>query len=155
MSTGLDYLEYWDLTRAPFSLAPCPDDLYMSKQHGECLLRLKYGVMAGKGGSLLISQNAGDGKTTVVANLTRRLALTRVRTIVLDAGRTIFDGTPAELAGRAVGHVWDAALSDPHATCRAIGPHQFRCVGSAVPDGATAAEPTVADGYVALVRYDA
>jgi general secretion pathway protein A len=69
MDTDLEYIKYWDLVRPPFSLAPCPDGLFMSKQHGECLLRLKYGVMAGKGGSLLVSENAGDGKTTVLRRL--------------------------------------------------------------------------------------
>jgi general secretion pathway protein A len=69
MSSDNDHLEYWGLAHEPFSLAPCPDSLFLSKQHGECLLRLKYGVMAGRGGSLLVSENAGDGKTTVLKKL--------------------------------------------------------------------------------------
>lgn len=64
-----DYVEYWGLTRPPFSLAPCPRDLFLSKQHRECLLRLKFAIMAAKGGALLISENAGDGKTTVLRRL--------------------------------------------------------------------------------------
>ena len=87
MSTDLDYLEYWKLTRPPFSLAPCPDDLFLSRQHSECLLRLKYGVIAGKGGSLLVSENAGDGRTTVLrrleANLPKELDC-EVRTAFID-----------------------------------------------------------------------
>ena len=65
----LDYHKYWGLTSAPFSLTPDPTSLYMSKQHRECLLRLKYGIMANKGGALLISENAGDGKTSVLRRL--------------------------------------------------------------------------------------
>ena len=65
----LDYHKYWGLTSAPFSLTPDPNHLYMSKQHRECLLRLKYGIMANKGGALLISENAGDGKTSVLRKL--------------------------------------------------------------------------------------
>ncbi len=65
----LDYHKYWGLSCAPFSLTPNPDHLYMSKQHRECLLRLKYGILANKGGALLISENAGDGKTSVLHRL--------------------------------------------------------------------------------------
>ena len=65
----LDYHKYWGLNCAPFSLTPNPDNLYMSKQHRECLLRLKYGILANKGGALLISENAGDGKTSVLRRL--------------------------------------------------------------------------------------
>lgn len=60
------YLRYWNLDRYPFALAPDPSMIYMSKQHQECLVRLKFAVVSGKGGSLLISENAGDGKTTLL-----------------------------------------------------------------------------------------
>jgi type II secretory pathway predicted ATPase ExeA len=68
-SGSFDYLAYWGLERAPFSLAPDPQRLFLSRQHGECLLRLKYAVMAEKGGALLVSRNAGDGKTTILRRL--------------------------------------------------------------------------------------
>lgn len=105
--------------------------------------------------------------TSLIADLGRRativvathhadeLAAVCHRVIVLDAGRIVYDGSPAELADRAIGHVWDAAQPDPHATCRAIGPERHRCVGAARPADARAAQPTVADGYVAVVRYGA
>ena len=60
------YLRYWGLKKNPFALAPDPEMMYMSKQHQECLLRLKFTVVSGKGGALLISENAGDGKTTLL-----------------------------------------------------------------------------------------
>ena len=60
------YLEYWSLEEVPFALSPDPRMLYLSKQHKECLIRLKYAFYSNKGGALLISENAGDGKTTVV-----------------------------------------------------------------------------------------
>jgi general secretion pathway protein A len=70
MTTAVfDYVEYWGLKQPPFSLAPCPENLFASKQHRECLLRLKFAILAGKGGALLISENAGDGKTTVLRRL--------------------------------------------------------------------------------------
>ena len=60
------YLRYWGLEHYPFALAPDPSMIYMSKQHQECLVRLKFAVISGKGGALLISENAGDGKTTLL-----------------------------------------------------------------------------------------
>ena len=70
MTTAVfDYIEYWGLSQVPFSLAPCPEHMFESKQHRECLLRLKFAILAGKGGALLISENAGDGKTTVLRRL--------------------------------------------------------------------------------------
>lgn len=65
----LEYHRYWGLERPPFSLTPDPDNLYLSKQHRECLLRLMYAIHANKGGALIISANAGDGKTTVLRRL--------------------------------------------------------------------------------------
>jgi ABC-2 type transport system ATP-binding protein len=98
----------------------------------------------------------GRQSTIVIAtHHADELAAVCRRVIVLDAGRIVFDGSPASLAARAVGHVWDTPHPDPYATCRALGPDQHRCVGAAVPAGAVAAEPTVADGYVAVVRYGA
>jgi general secretion pathway protein A len=86
-SEVFDYLKHWGLAQQPFSLAPCPQTLFLSRQHGECLLRLKYAVMAGKGGALLISQNAGDGKTTILRRLCNDLRQElkgRVRIAFLD-----------------------------------------------------------------------
>lgn len=47
--------------------------LFLSTQHKECLLRLKYAVASNKGGALLVSENAGDGKTSVLARLVQDL----------------------------------------------------------------------------------
>ena len=69
-----DYYAYWGLKQPPFTLTPDPAKLFLSKQHSECLLRLKYAVTSNKGGALLISQNAGDGKTSVLNLLTAELA---------------------------------------------------------------------------------
>ncbi len=69
-----EYLKYWGLSRPPFSLTPDPEMLYMSRQHQEGLIRLKYAVVSNKGGALLISENAGDGKTSLLARLRTELA---------------------------------------------------------------------------------
>ena len=64
-----DYLTYWGISKPPFSLTPDPEMLYMSGQHSECLMRLKYAIFSHKGGALLVSDNAGNGKTSVLARL--------------------------------------------------------------------------------------
>jgi len=66
-------LAHWGLHSSPFAMSPDPDLLYPSKQHGECLLRLKYALHSNKGGALVVSNNAGDGKTTVLRRLIRDL----------------------------------------------------------------------------------
>jgi type II secretory pathway predicted ATPase ExeA len=68
-----EYLEYWGLERPAFSLAPCPDTVFLSRQHAECLIRLKYSILSRKGGALLISEHAGDGKTAILGRLCRDL----------------------------------------------------------------------------------
>lgn len=68
-----EYLSYWGFTRSPFSLSPDPGMLFLSSQHREALLRLKYGVLSNKGGALLISDNAGNGKTSILRKLVEDL----------------------------------------------------------------------------------
>ncbi|MDH4229326.1 MAG: AAA family ATPase [Nitrospirota bacterium] len=67
------YLQYWGLKEPPFSLAPSPRMFYLSDQHRECLMRLKYAIHSGKGGALLVSEHAGDGKTTTLQLLMQQL----------------------------------------------------------------------------------
>ena len=68
-----DYLAYWGIKKPPFSLTPDPEMLYLSTQHSECLMRLKYAIFSQKGGALLVSDNAGNGKTSVLAKLNKDL----------------------------------------------------------------------------------
>jgi general secretion pathway protein A len=68
------YLKYWGLQEAPFSLAPNPKMFYLSDQHRECLMRLKFAIHSGKGGALLISEHAGDGKTTTLNLLMQEIS---------------------------------------------------------------------------------
>lgn len=103
----------------------------------------------------LIAQLAADATIVIATHHADELAAVCRRILVLDAGRLVFDGEPDALAARADGRVWDAPTPDPHATCRAIGPDRHRCVGAAVPPGAEPASPSVADGYLAVVRYGA
>jgi len=69
----MDYYAYWGLKSPPFALTPDPTKLFLGRRHSECLLRLKYAVTTNKGGALLVSENAGDGKTSVLKLLTSEL----------------------------------------------------------------------------------
>ncbi len=54
------------------------------------------------------------------------------RVVVVDGGQPIFVGTPATLAERAQGRVWESTEQTAGAVCRAVGPGRFRCVGEHV-----------------------
>jgi general secretion pathway protein A len=58
------YTAFFQLTQAPFSIAPDPQYLYMSERHREALAHLLYGVNSG-GGFVLLTGEIGAGKTTV------------------------------------------------------------------------------------------
>ena len=58
------YARFFGLRQEPFSLAPDPRYLFMSKRHREALAHLLYGVSGG-GGFVLLSGEIGAGKTTV------------------------------------------------------------------------------------------
>ena len=58
------YSEYFGLQEMPFSIAPDPRFLYMSKQHREALAHLIYGFNS-DGGFVLLTGEVGTGKTTV------------------------------------------------------------------------------------------
>lgn len=58
------YQNYFGLAEAPFSIAPDPRYLYMSRRHQEALAHLLYGVNGG-GGFVLLTGEVGAGKTTL------------------------------------------------------------------------------------------
>lgn len=102
-------------------------------------------------GNLLVS--LAESVTVISAtHHAEELASLCHRVVVVDGGQPIFVGTPATLAERATGRVWESDVQTPGAVCRAVGPARFRCVGELVPAGATPVAPTVADGYLATVR---
>ncbi|MCX7966763.1 MAG: AAA family ATPase [Syntrophorhabdaceae bacterium] len=63
------YLKYWGLEKHPFLLAPDSNMMYMAGQYFECFERLKYAVATQKGGVLIVSEDAGLGKTTILLKL--------------------------------------------------------------------------------------
>ncbi len=58
------YAQFFELKQNPFSIAPDPRYLFMSKRHREALAHLLYGLDGG-GGFVLLSGEIGAGKTTV------------------------------------------------------------------------------------------
>ncbi|HOV90916.1 MAG TPA: SH3 domain-containing protein [Syntrophorhabdaceae bacterium] len=67
------YIEYWGLESHPFLMAPDSHMMYMAGQYYECLERLKYAVNTHKGGALIVSEDAGLGKTTIILKLIEEL----------------------------------------------------------------------------------
>lgn len=63
------YIEYWGLKKHPFLLAPDSSMMNVTGQYYECLERLKYAINTNKGGVLVISEDAGLGKTTILLRL--------------------------------------------------------------------------------------
>jgi general secretion pathway protein A len=66
------YLSYFNLTEAPFSIAPNPRYLYLSRRHQEAIAHLLYGVN-GDGGFVLLTGEVGAGKTTVCRYLLEQI----------------------------------------------------------------------------------
>ena len=58
------YTEHFGLTEAPFSIAPNPRYLFMSKRHRDALAHLLFGVQS-DGGFVLLTGEVGTGKTTL------------------------------------------------------------------------------------------
>tara|TARA_B110001454_G_scaffold1956_1_gene1791 strand:+ start:5606 stop:7114 length:1509 start_codon:yes stop_codon:yes gene_type:complete len=58
------YLDYFGLTRLPFSIAPDPDLLYLSPAHHEALAHLNY-ALTSHGGLICLTGEVGMGKTTL------------------------------------------------------------------------------------------
>ena len=100
----------------------------------------------------IVSERAEARTVILSTHQTEDVAALCPRVVVMDGGRTLFDGTPQELAGMAAGRVWHAAdrASDAHLSWR-TGDGRHRNIGPNPPAGADLVEPTVEDGYLLLV----
>ncbi len=58
------YADYFGLKEIPFSIAPDPQYLYLSKRHKDALAHLFYGIQS-DGGFILLTGEVGTGKTTL------------------------------------------------------------------------------------------
>src|SRR4029453_5600681 len=59
------YQRFYHLEEMPFELTPDPKYLYLSRQHREALGNLEYGLLAGRGTTVLLGE-AGTGKTPLL-----------------------------------------------------------------------------------------
>jgi ABC-2 type transport system ATP-binding protein len=76
------------------------------------------------------------------------------RVYVMFSGRIRFTGTPADLAGLAVGRVWEDDRQDPEAIRSWLtSTGSFRHLGNP-PNGAQVVDPTLDDGYLLLARKE-
>lgn len=76
MQTIEDYISYWELESHPFLLSPQPSMFYEGGQYFECLQRLRYAVKTQKGGVIIVSEEAGLGKTTLILRLIEEMKST-------------------------------------------------------------------------------
>jgi ABC-2 type transport system ATP-binding protein len=100
----------------------------------------------------MLVERSAETTTIVATHHADELATVCDRVVVLDGGHVIFAGQPDALAAKARGQVWETDVADPALPCRAVGPGRFRCVGPVPPPGAELTQPSVADGYLVLVR---
>jgi general secretion pathway protein A len=66
------YQEYFRFKKAPFSISPNPNCLFMSQGHREALIQLKVGLQQ-SGGFVLLTGEVGTGKTTLCRKLISEL----------------------------------------------------------------------------------
>jgi general secretion pathway protein A len=72
------YNEFFGLRRSPFRLAPDPEFLYLTAQHREALAVMSYAILARKG-FVVLTGDAGTGKTTLFTQVLGQLPLTRIQ----------------------------------------------------------------------------
>jgi ABC-2 type transport system ATP-binding protein len=71
---------------------------------------------------------------------------------VIHAGRTLFDGTPAQLVEQAAGRVWLARERSPDARLAwRTGTGEHRNIGDSPPAGVELVAPTIEDAYLLLI----
>ena len=95
----------------------------------------------------------GEGRTVLLStHQTEDVAALCSHVVVIDAGRTLFDGTPAALTDTASGQVWlaDSRLPEAQLAWR-TAEGAVRSIGGQPVPGATGVAPTLEDAYLLLV----
>jgi general secretion pathway protein A len=76
------YNEYFGLQRHPFNMTPDPGSLFLTEQHKEALAGLGYAILDRKG-FVLLTGDAGTGKTTLLARVLQYLPAQRIWSSVI------------------------------------------------------------------------
>jgi general secretion pathway protein A len=71
------YQKYFGLAREPFLMTPDPGFLYFTNEHREALAGLTYAIL-GRKGFVVLTGDAGTGKTTLIAKVLQSVPATRV-----------------------------------------------------------------------------
>ena len=70
------YQRFFGLTKEPFATTPDPAFLFLTAGHREALAGLSYAVLGGKG-FVVLTGDAGTGKTTLLSKMLRSIPATR------------------------------------------------------------------------------
>src|SRR5512141_469390 len=90
------YNELFGLRQDPFKMTPDPNCLFVTRQHREALAGLTYAIL-GQKGLVVLTGDAGTGKTTLMAKALLSLPPSRVRSSVI-LNPTLTTGEFLELA---------------------------------------------------------
>lgn len=103
-----DYIAYWGLEKHPFLLAPDSGMMSITGQYYECLERLKYAIGTGKGGVLIVSEDAGLGKTTILLKFIEQMKEDYGGTL-----RCAFVDHPTLTADQMIAQITEAISGEP------------------------------------------
>jgi general secretion pathway protein A len=84
------YLDHYHLKIKPFEMSPDPRFLWMGEKHQEALAALEYGILESKG-FLLLTGDAGTGKTVLINSLLRSTRIKAITATIPDPDLEILD----------------------------------------------------------------
>ena len=100
----------------------------------------------------LVSRIGEDRTVLLSTHQTEDVTALCGHVVVVDGGRSVFDGTPAGLVVTATGKVWRSPERSPAARLAwRTSDGDVRNIGDAAPDGAHLVAPTLEDAYLLLV----
>ena len=76
------YKDFFGLEKLPFNLTPDPEFLFLPASHREALAGLTYGILERKG-FVVLTGDAGTGKTTLINSVLSRLPADRVESSII------------------------------------------------------------------------